>query len=119
MIKRSSRRTKRSSRRTLGAAAAVTLAIAACGDNLLDPGDDPLGPLPSDVEFDASLGIDLASMTETESGLFVLDVVPGTGEIAVAGDSRPAASRSTGRARTGGDRPERVAEHERCHQRDG
>ena len=80
MIKRSSRRTKRSSRRTLGAAAAVTLAIAACGD-------DPLGPLPSDVEFDASLGIDLASMTETESGLFVLDVVDGTGEIAVAGDS--------------------------------
>ena len=87
MIKRSSRRTKRSSRRTLGAAAAVTLTIAACGDNLLDPGDDPLGPLPSDVEFDASLGIDLASMTETESGLFVLDVVVGTGEIAVAGDS--------------------------------
>ena len=87
MIKRSSRRTKRSSRRTLGAAAAVTLAIAACGDNLLDPGDDPLGPLPSDVEFDASLGIDLASMTETESGLFVLDVVVGTGEVAVAGDS--------------------------------
>ena len=87
MIKRSSRRTKRSSRSTLGAAAAVTLAIAACGDNLLDPGDDPLGPLPSDVEFDASLGIDLASMTETESGLFVLDVVDGAGEIAVAGDS--------------------------------
>ena len=87
MFKGSSRRTKRSSRRTLGAAAAVTLAIAACGDNLLPPGDDPLGPLPSDVEFDASLGIDLASMTETESGLFVLDVVVGTGEIAVAGDS--------------------------------
>ena len=80
MIKRSSRRTKRSSRRRLGAAAAVTLAIAACGDS-------PLGPLPSDVEFDASLGIDLASMTETESGLFVLDVVVGAGEIVVAGDS--------------------------------
>ena len=71
---------KRSSRRTLGAVAAVTLAIAACGDS-------PLGPLPSDVEFDASLGIDLASMTETESGLFVLDVVVGTGDTAVAGDS--------------------------------
>jgi len=72
MIKRRSR--------TLGVAAILTLAIGACGGN-------PLGPDPSDVEFDAALGIDLAAMTKTASGLFILDVVVGTGAIAAAGDS--------------------------------
>ena len=76
MIKRS----MGSAGRTLSVIAAVTLAIAACGGSAL-------GPDPSDAEFDASLGIDLASMTETASGLFVLDVVVGTGKIAAAGDS--------------------------------
>ena len=73
---------KRSTGRNMGMAAAVTLtlAIAACGGN-------PLGPNPSDAEYDPSLGIDLAAMTETASGLFILDVVVGTGEMAVAGDS--------------------------------
>ena len=71
---------KRSSRTTLGVALAVTLVIAACGDSAL-------GPNPSDTEFDASLGIDLDSMTQTASGLFILDVVVGTGEVAAAGDS--------------------------------
>ncbi|MCH8810581.1 MAG: FKBP-type peptidyl-prolyl cis-trans isomerase [Gemmatimonadetes bacterium] len=76
MIKRSTG----SAGRTLSVIAAVTLAIAACGGSAL-------GPDPSDAEFAASLGIDLATMTETTSGLFVLDVVVGTGEIAAAGDS--------------------------------
>ena len=71
---------KRSLRRTCGVASALTLAIAACGGS-------PLGPDPTDAEFDASLGIDLAAMTETASGLFVLDVVVGTGAIAAAGDT--------------------------------
>ena len=71
---------KRSSRTTLGVALAVALVIAACGGS-------PLGPNPSDTEFDASLGIDLAAMTETASGLFYIDDPVGTGEIAAADDS--------------------------------
>lgn len=70
---------KRSSRRMLGVAAAVTLALVACGGN-------PFGPDPRDVEFAASLEIDLATMTETASGLFFRDVVVGTGEPAAIGD---------------------------------
>ena len=71
---------KKSSRTTLGMALAVTLAIAACGDS-------PLGPDPSNTEFDASLGIDLSAMTETASGLFYIDDPVGAGEMAAAGDS--------------------------------
>ena len=65
--------------RALGAAVALTLALAACGDN-------PFGPDPTKVEFTASLGIDLDAMTETASGLFIRDDVAGTGEPAVLGD---------------------------------
>jgi FKBP-type peptidyl-prolyl cis-trans isomerase FkpA len=64
---------ERSSRRTLGLAVAVSLALVACGD-------DVLGPNPSDVAFDDSLEIVLADMTETESGLLFQDAVEGTGE---------------------------------------
>ena len=71
---------KGSSRRTLGVTGAVTLALVACGGN-------PLGPDPRDVEFAASLGIDLDSMTETASGLFYRDDIVGTGDVAAAGDS--------------------------------
>lgn len=60
-------------------AAVLTLALVACGDNVF-------GPEPRDVEFAASLGIDLDAMTETASGLFIRDDVVGTGEPAVAGD---------------------------------
>ena len=69
---------KRSTRRTLGVAAAVTLALVACGD--------AVGPNPRDVEFAASLGIDLDAMTETASGLFFRDDVVGTGAAAGDGD---------------------------------
>ena len=71
---------KRRTGRTLGVAAAVTVALVACGDN------DVFGPTPRDAEFAASLGIDLDAMTETASGLFYVDEVVGTGAVAGAGD---------------------------------
>ena len=67
---------KRSTATTLGVAAA--LALAACGD--------AVGPDPTDVEFAASLGIDLAQMRRTDTGLYIRDDVVGVGEPAVAGD---------------------------------
>lgn len=70
---------ERSSRRTLGVAVAVTLALVACGDNLF-------GPNPDEVEFAASLGIDLADMTLTASGLYIRDDVVGEGELVAVGD---------------------------------
>ncbi len=39
-----------------------------------------------DAEFAASLGIDLANMTRTASGLYYEDIEVGTGEPAAAGD---------------------------------
>ena len=71
---------KRRTGRTLGLAVAATLALAACGDN-------GFGPEPTDVEFAASLGIDLDNMTETASGLFVRDDSVGTGEPAALLDT--------------------------------
>ena len=55
-------------------AAALTLALAACGGN-------PFGPEPTGVEFAASLGIDLSAMTQTASGLYTRDDIVGPGEI--------------------------------------
>jgi FKBP-type peptidyl-prolyl cis-trans isomerase FkpA len=54
---------------------------------------DTAGPAPVDVqvieetEFAASLEIDLASMTQTASGLYIRTIAEGTGEPAVAGNS--------------------------------
>ncbi|HIF06351.1 MAG TPA: FKBP-type peptidyl-prolyl cis-trans isomerase [Gemmatimonadetes bacterium] len=72
---------KRSLRGTFGLTAmvALTLTMAACGD-------DVFGPNPQDVEFAASLGIDLVNMTESSTGLFYLDDVVGTGDAAESGD---------------------------------
>ena len=64
----------------LSVAAAVTLALVACGGTVF-------GPDPADVEFAASLGIDLGSMMEATSGLFFRDDVEGTGEPAALGDN--------------------------------
>ena len=64
--------------RMLGVIAALTLALAACGD--------AVGPNPSDVKFASSLGIDLEQMTETASGLFIRDDSVGVGVPAEAGD---------------------------------
>jgi peptidylprolyl isomerase len=52
----------------------LTAVAAACGDST--------GP-----EFDPDLGVDLSAMTQTASGLYVLDVTVGTGAIATAGSS--------------------------------
>jgi len=50
--------------------------LAGCGDDITFP-----------PEFDDSLGIDLATMTKTASGLYYQDLVVGTGPVAKAGDS--------------------------------
>ena len=65
---------ERNTRRALGVAVALTVALAACGDNAF-------GPEPTEVEFAASLGIDLSAMTQTASGLYIRDDVLGTGGI--------------------------------------
>ena len=70
---------KKSVGRSLGLTVVVTLALAACGD-------DVLGPNPEDVEFAASLGVDLATMTESATGLFYQDDMVGTGDPAESGD---------------------------------
>jgi FKBP-type peptidyl-prolyl cis-trans isomerase FkpA len=58
----------------------LLLGAAACGDN-------GLGPDPEDVEFAASLGINLATMTKLPSGVYVQTVTPGTGTATVAANS--------------------------------
>ena len=60
-----------------GAAAAV---LIGCGDGLSGPGEI------EEVAFAASLGIDLAAMTRTASGLYYEDIETGAGEPAVPGD---------------------------------
>ena len=70
---------KKSAGKVLGLTAIVTLALAACGDN-------PFGPDPTEVTFAASLGIVLENMTQTASGLYLLDTTVGQGAVAVAGD---------------------------------
>ena len=62
-------------------AIAVTATLAPCGEENL------LGPNPGDVIFNASLGIDLSSMTEKPSGLFFEDLEVGTGDLAASGDA--------------------------------
>lgn len=54
----------------------AAVVAASCG------GDDPTMP-----EFNDSLGIDLATMTQTASGLYYKDTVVGTGAVAEVGDS--------------------------------
>jgi FKBP-type peptidyl-prolyl cis-trans isomerase FkpA len=52
-----------------------------------DRPEAPLGPNPREVEFAASLGIDLDGMIETESGLSYREDFVGTGEPAVLLDT--------------------------------
>ena len=51
------------------------LFLAGCGDDITFP-----------PEFDDSLGIDLATMTKTASGLYYQDLMVGTGPASKAGD---------------------------------
>jgi peptidylprolyl isomerase len=50
------------------------LLLPACGDDITFP-----------PEFDDSLGIDLATMTKTSSGLYYQDLAPGSGNAVTAG----------------------------------
>ncbi len=59
----------------------AALVVASCG------GDDPVSPKdPTEVDFAASLGIDLDQMTKTASGLYYQDLLVGDGEEAEATD---------------------------------
>jgi FKBP-type peptidyl-prolyl cis-trans isomerase len=53
----------------------TAVAIGACGDDATAP------------DFDPALGVDLTAMTQTASGLYVLDVTVGTGAVATTGSS--------------------------------
>jgi FKBP-type peptidyl-prolyl cis-trans isomerase FkpA len=61
--------------------AASLLATASCNDDItgLEPPSDP-----ATETFAASLGIDLAAMTRTPEGLYLVDQVVGTGEAIAA-----------------------------------
>ena len=56
-------------------------AVAACGSD----GESPLSPLPDDVTFAPALGVDLAAMTRTSTGLYRRDLAEGTGRAAARG----------------------------------
>lgn len=74
-----------SSRRRSVVAALGAIALAA----VAGCGDDPMQvefQVIEEVEFAASLGIDLAMFTELASGVYVQQVVIGTGDPAVSGD---------------------------------
>ena len=63
--------------------AAAVLGLGACKD-------DPTGPVfevIEEVTFDPSLGIDLADYTELASGVWILDLTVGTGDVFGAGGS--------------------------------
>ena len=68
---------ERNAGRAFVVAAALAVTLAACGDNAF-------GPDPDGVEFAASLGIDLSTMTQTASGLYIRDDEVGSGGIPAA-----------------------------------
>lgn len=59
----------------------VVVIAAACDDDVTGP------RLPADVSFDASLGVDLAAMTDLGSGLYVQTLTAGSGGAFEAGDA--------------------------------
>ncbi len=65
---------------TLLLALGVSFALAGCDGSCTTCVKDP-----TELEFAASLGVDLAQMTKTASGLYYQDLVVGTGAVAVAG----------------------------------
>jgi FKBP-type peptidyl-prolyl cis-trans isomerase len=65
----------------LALSALLLVAAAACGS------DDasPVAPLPDGVTFAPALGVDLAAMTRTSTGLYYRDLAVGTGRAAARG----------------------------------
>jgi len=66
----------------LATCALAVVALGGCGE---DPVQVEFQVI-EEVEFAASLGIDLAMFTELPSGLYIQDVVVGTGDAAEVGD---------------------------------
>jgi peptidylprolyl isomerase len=64
------------------ALAAILIASAACSQ-----ADSTRGGTEDEVQFAASLGIDLSRMTRAASGLYTRDLEPGAGEAAQAGQN--------------------------------
>ena len=62
---------------------AVVAVIGACGDGESTP--TGVG-VPEDAVFDPSLGVDLAQMTRLDGGLYIQDLIEGTGAEARVGD---------------------------------
>ena len=65
---------------TLFPALVLAFALAGCGDSSTGPKD------PTDLNFAASLGVNLAEMTKTASGLYYKDLVVGPGAEAEPGE---------------------------------
>ncbi|WP_309892536.1 FKBP-type peptidyl-prolyl cis-trans isomerase [Archangium sp.] len=63
-------------------ACVLLLVVSACGE---EPQLDPSTGDPTKVEFDSDLGVDLAAMNRSETGLYMQDLVMGTGIEATTG----------------------------------
>ena len=63
-------------------ACVLLLVLSACGE---EQQRDPSQGDPANVQFAPSLGVDLAAMNRSETGLYTQDLVVGTGEAATLG----------------------------------
>jgi FKBP-type peptidyl-prolyl cis-trans isomerase len=73
-------------RRRLTAALVVALALSACLNGIAPP-EPPVATDPADVAYAATLGVNLAAMMRSPTGLYLQDVVPGSGPAATNSDS--------------------------------